>query len=1290
MSAYADSRLPGAAASNKVLEVTGLVGYSSGIIGEDMRRLRLFGPVCVDRFHQKQKNKKNAEDDRNTDDVPRFRSRRTIALLGYLAAEQRPVARDFLAALFWPDEAPSKGRASLRRELYNLSNILPDCWKLDHQAVAFVPSTDTTVDIFTLLELERQDRWGEAAELLSGEFLEGLYLDHNAEFEHWLLIERERWRGRAEAILSRVIEGSTRRGRYTIALSQNRRLLQFSPWNERAHKQSMRLLAWTGQRGAALRQFETCRRVLRKELDIEPEEKTIDLYRQIQAGKLDLPPQLPAFLTEEIARHEFERPPFVGREAELAQLDVFLEGTLEGQGQVLFITGGPGRGKTALLEAFARCAMKMNPNLLVASGKCNAYSGVGDPYLPYRDLMAMLTGDVEGRWDAGSITRDHAQRLWTSMPLVVQALLDHGPNLLDILVPGEALLSRAEIVEGADAHWIPRLREQVNRRETSSLEAEQSYLFQQVTNVLLSVARTHPLLLIMDDIQWADAASISLLFHLGRCLAEADSRVLIACAYRPEEVVLDRFSPTSGRSERHPLAKVLSEFKRTFGDLWVKLDQPEEQTGRGFVNALLDAEPNRLTEEFRDALYRRTEAHPLFTVELLRTMKEKGDLLKDAKGCWIEGTTLDWNVFPVRVEAVIEERINRLDPDLQEILNIASVEGEVFTAQVIAKVRNLPEKSVLRWLSHDLEHRHRLVKEQDEVYTNQGVISHYRFSHALFQDYLHTRLCQGEQRLLHGHVAAALEELHDGQLDGIAVQLAYHFLASEDYARACQYFSLAAERAARLYANDEAITHYTKAVELAGKVSPGIVSLARLHRGRGLASERMGEFDQALADHKIFLQLARTAGDNQVEWQALLDMGRLWGSRDYKRTRDYFEEALELSRRMDDPAVLASSLNWMGNWFTNAEDPLKAAEYHQEALDIVKELGGRRELANTLDLLGVAHLMGSNLTASVQYYDQAIELFLELDDRLRLVSGLTGRAASVSMLAFLASVGPAPSPDATSDIIEALQIASDIGAAPGKAWAQWSQGVLHLVRGQFGLAVKVLHNGLLTASEIEHLEYVVGNRFALGIAYTELFSPDQARGQLEKAMSLARELRSPAMIHLTTGALAGACLMMGDLKSVQTNLETVLSPQTPMDTLGKRYCWVRRGELALAQGDPDLALDITDRLINSAPGISPDRVITFLWKLKGEALAVLGCTEEAVPLLEAATKNAVELQERFLEWRLHASLGGLYQAEDRQLDAESEFSIAWELVEELAETVPDGEMKDHFLSQALDRIKVSK
>ena len=511
----------------------------------------------------------------------------------------------------------------------------------------------------------------------------------------------------------------------------------------------MRLLAWTGQRGAALRQFETCKRALWEELGVELAGETITLYQQIQAGKLDLPPQLPAFLTEEKARHEFERPPFVARERELAQLDAFLDGALAGQGRVIFITGGPGRGKTALLDAFVRRAMEMHPNLLIASGKCNAYSGVGDPYLPYRDVMAMLTGDVESRWDVGAITRHHAQRLWAALPLVVQVLLDHGPHLLDVLVPGAALLSRAVIAEQASAPWLLRLEEvAVGRAGPSTLRQAQ------------------------------DGAG-------------------------------------SGQAQRHSLARVLSEFKRTFGDVWVDLGRAEEIEKRRFVDALLDAEPNRLAEGFRAALFHRTGGHPLFTIELLRAMQERGDLLEDEDGGWIEGPTLDWEALPARVEAVIEERIARLDPELQEILTIASVEGEVFTAQVVAQVQKMAERPLLRRLSQELERRHRLVREQEEVQTGRRRMSRYRFGHVLFQDYVYKRLSLGERRLLHGEVAAALEKLYDGQLDEMAVQLAHHFQEADDYGRTFRYLTLAAERASRLYANDEALTHYTRAIEVA-------------------------------------------------------------------------------------------------------------------------------------------------------------------------------------------------------------------------------------------------------------------------------------------------------------------------------------------------------------------------------------------------------------------------------------------------------------------------------------------
>jgi ABC-type oligopeptide transport system substrate-binding subunit len=520
--------------------------------------------------------------------------------------------------------------------------------------------------------------------------------------------------------------------------------------------------------------------------------------------------QRPSFLEGEEAE---ERPIFVARDWELAQLDGYLEQALSGQGRVVFVTGEAGQGKTALIGEFARRAQAAHPDLVVAGGNCNAHTGIGDPYLPFREILGLLTGDVQDRWAARAISREQARRLWQALPLAVQALVEAGPDLIGLFVPGPALVRRAQAFtpwpDAADG--LPRLEELVQRRAVLPGDAnlEQSALFEQYTWVLQALAGQRPLLLLLDDLQWADTGSINLLFHVSRCLE--GRQILVLGAYRPSELALGRLSTSSGQRLRHPLEPVANELKRYFGRIEVDLEQAEE---RQFIEALLDTEPNRLGGTFREILYQQTRGHPLSTVELLRNMQERGDLIQDEEGRWVMGPALDWETLPVQVEAVIAERMGRLPEPAREALRVASVEGEAFTAEVVARVLGVNEREMVRQLAK-LDREHGLVMAQGIRQVDRQRLSLYRFRHILFQRYLYNSLSEGERAYLHEDVGITLETLYGKvahEIAAVSPQLARHFLKAGIVDKAVGYLIEAGDRARVLYANREAADHYLQAV----------------------------------------------------------------------------------------------------------------------------------------------------------------------------------------------------------------------------------------------------------------------------------------------------------------------------------------------------------------------------------------------------------------------------------------------------------------------------------------------
>ncbi|MEZ4767407.1 MAG: AAA family ATPase [Caldilineales bacterium] len=797
-------------------------------------------------------------------------SAKAQALLFYLAATGRVHARAGLAPLLWGDVDDAAARASLRKALQQLRGHLAPLLTISREHVGFSANAGCWVDVIEFDAALRSGgddihRLQEAVDLYRGDFLHGFYIRNAPDFEAWWLAEQVRLREHALRALERLAEYHATEDDLDKAIACTRRSLALEPWREESHRRLMLLLAENGQRSAALAQFEICRKTLADELAVEPDPEIVALYERIRGGEVvsarvaqrapDAAARRPRFLYQQPPRSDPAEERLVGREPQLARLDNILTTARSGRGQVAFISGEAGRGKTSLLAAFSHRAQERDPALIVASGLCTTSTGAGDPYLPFREILRMLTGDIEQGWMAGTISHQHALRLWRFFPQVLEAIAARGRTLIGSFLPAGALLQRAaahQEVRQATLRQIEAAARQAGREDRT---AGQERVFEGFSDVLQALASRQPLLLILDDLHWADASSTNLLFHLGRRLQQAP--LMIVGAYRPEEMALAR-----EHANRH-LPELLNEFRRTFGDAWVNLDQGTPEEERAFVDAVVDLESNRLGASFRQALYRHTDGHPLFTVETLRAMRERGDLSLDATGCWVAGESLDWNTVPARVEAVIENRVQRLDPALARLLAIASVEGEIFTAEVAARIGGVDERDMVARLTREANQQHRLVREEGVSHIDDRRLSLFRFRHNLFQRFLYSQLGEAERIYLHQDVGNALETLFGEQTGQIAVDLAFHFQQAAMWQKAIHYLHQAGVRAMALSANEEAIGHFNRGLALLdslnGSADRGRLEL-NLRIALGEAQRYAGRVSAALETFQDAAAVARQLG----------------------------------------------------------------------------------------------------------------------------------------------------------------------------------------------------------------------------------------------------------------------------------------------------------------------------------------------------------------------------------------------------------------------------------------------
>jgi tetratricopeptide (TPR) repeat protein len=905
-------------------------------------------------------------------------------------------------------------------------------------------------------------------------------------------------------------------------------------------------------------------------------------------------------------------PVLLGRTREMDILSRALLAAASGSAQCLILAGDAGVGKTRLLTEIQQRALA--DRFMVLQGNCFEQ----DVSFPYAMIVDVLRAFFAAR---------NADAIRETLGPLADEMIKLLPELM-------WLLPEAQPTPTLDA------------------EAEKRRLFEAVAQWLIRLAQAQPLLLILEDIHWADESSLDFLQVFLHRMAHFP--ILMLMTYRREDA-------------RSPLMRWLARLDREHLAHEIVINP----LGRADVEAMLQAifhlrQPVR--PEFLDPIVELTEGNPFFIEEVLKSLIAAGDILPvDAHG---ERKPMQEIHIPRSVHEAVQRRVVQLSATARHIVLLAAVAGRRFDFDLLQALTGQEESALFQVMKE-------LMAAQ---LVNEKVAGRFVFRHALTQQAIYSQALALERKGLHRLIGETLESLHVTDLDVYVGDLAYHFYTAEVWDKVLPYAQRAGEKAQQMYAPRAAVDQFSRALEAAHHLEATIP--AALYQARGQAYEMLGEFEAARIDYERAGQAARQQGDRNSEWQSLIDLGFLWAARDYDRAGEYFQQALALVRTLHDPALLGHTLNRVGNWYVNIERPTEALRHHRESLDIFEELNDRRGLAETYDLLGLTTAMNGEWVACQTYYERAIALLRELDDRRGLASALA--ICAERGMAFYSEFTSDPSPhpdDALAQAEESLKLTREIEWRAGEAFTLVVLSGLWGARGDGERALKFAQEGLTVARDIEHHQWMTLACFALGMTYQSWLAFDLAREHLEQALALAHEIHSVTFVRQCAVALALVYGQRQDFARAQGVLDSAFGVDVPTETLPQKMYWSARVELMLAQGDAKQALSFLDQLIQPATNDVNSSVVPRWWKARGEALFSLGRLAEAEPCLEFACHSMAPYEP--VAGPYHLTLGKLYQAQHRAAEADRELMTARRIIEQSAEHIPDQNLRENFLRQAL-------
>jgi len=513
---------------------------------------------------------------------------------------------------------------------------------------------------------------------------------------------------------------------------------------------------------------------------------------------------------------------FVGREAELQQLQSAFDAATSGQGSLAMVVGEPGIGKTSLCEQLATYATIRGGKTLV--GHCYEEGSLSLPYLPFVEAMrsyVLMREPDKLRQDLGTGAGDIA-RIVSEVRDRITDLTPGGSGwgspsplrkgLLKVTAPAPSprpfRTERAGVRETPGHQQTPEPRSRphpgplpiLGEGERGDPEEERYRLYQAVTGFLRNAAAVRPLVIVLEDLHDADRGTLDLLLHLSRNLA--GSRLLLVGTYRDIEV--DR---------SHPLSATLAELRRTSGFRRVLLRGLTADEVQRMLSGLSGQD---VRWELAEAVHRQTEGNPLFVQEVLRYLVEEGLITREGGHWRASGDTPLAVSIPEGLRDVIGKRLSRLSPDCNRLLAIAAVIGRDFRLDTLQAVAGVAEESLLAALEEAT--RAAVLSEQARV---GGV--EYRFAHAFFRQTLYEELSVPRRLRMHQEVARVLERQYGNRLDEHAAELAEHFAQStdpDDLRKAIDYAERAAHRALAVYAYGEAARHLEQALDVQEVLDP--------------------------------------------------------------------------------------------------------------------------------------------------------------------------------------------------------------------------------------------------------------------------------------------------------------------------------------------------------------------------------------------------------------------------------------------------------------------------------------